>query len=67
MKWYKDKLKKQTNFDRITASEEALAEFIFAVSDACYGCEHDESISYDCPFDDCKASKDSILEWLKQE
>ena len=57
-----------TNFDRITASHEALAEFIFAVSDACFACDiTSDNIPECCPFGDCKASKNSVLEWLKQE
>ena len=67
MKWYKDKLKKQTNFQRITASEEALAEFI---SDIVYDCadvdsDEDGKQCYVCPMNWC--SKDKVLKWLKQE
>ena len=57
-----------TNFDRITKSPEALAEFIFAVSDACFACDiTSDNIPECCPFGECKASKNSVLEWLKQE
>ena len=47
---------KQTNFDRITASPEALAEYI-----NCKGCHHyheDDGCS------DCKAGR---IAWLKEE
>ena len=59
---------KQTNFQRITASHEALAEFIGSVLDCCsdeYGeCKR-------CPLGkNCNAIKDFkqiVLNWLKQE
>ena len=59
---------RQTNFSRITASPEALAEFIGSVLDCCsdvFGeCKH-------CPLDKAciadKGFKQSALEWLKQE
>ena len=59
---------RQTNFARITATPEALAEFIGSVLNCCsdeFGvCEH-------CPLNEnCSANKDfkqSALEWLKQE
>ena len=59
---------RQTNFQRITASPEALAEFIGSVLDCCsdeYGeCKR-------CPLGkNCNAIKDFkqiVLEWLKQE
>ena len=31
-----------TNFDRITASPEALAEFVKTIIDVCYTCDRDE-------------------------
>ena len=59
---------KATNFDEITATPEALAEFIGSVldccSDECGECKH-------CPLGkNCSAIKDFkliALEWLKQE
>lgn len=59
---------KQTNFQRITKSPEALAEFIGSVLDCCsdnFGeCKH-------CPLDkNCianKGFKEIALVWLKQE
>lgn len=58
--------KPQTNFDRITASAESLAEFI---SNSIYDCvdgADEESYSCSiCPMHWC--SKQDVLEWLKQE
>ena len=59
---------KETNFDSVTESPEALAEFIGSVldccSDECGECKH-------CPLGkNCSAIKDFkqiALEWLKQE
>lgn len=55
----------QTNFDRITASAESLAEFI---SDSIYDCvdgADEESYSCSiCPMHWC--SKQDVLEWLKE-
>ena len=55
-----------TNFDRITASAESLAEFI---SNSIYDCvdgADEESYSCSiCPMHWC--SKQDVLEWLKQE
>ena len=59
---------KKTNFQRITATPEALAKFIGSVldccSDECGECKH-------CPLGkNCSAIKDFkqiALEWLKQE
>ena len=64
----KTEKEKQTNFQRITASPEALAEFIGSVldccSDECGECKH-------CHLGkNCSAIKDFkqiALEWLKQE
>ena len=59
---------RQTNFDRISVSPEALAEFIGSVLDCCSD-EFDECKH--CPLDkNCSANKgfkQSALEWLKQE
>ena len=59
---------KQTNFQRITASPEALAEFIGSVLDCCTD-EFDECKH--CPLDKTciagKGFKRIALEWLKQE
>ena len=46
---------KQTNFDRITASPEALAEYM-----SCVGCRY----RYDPECFDCKAGR---IAWLKEE
>lgn len=53
----------KTNFDRITASPEALAEFISELAWACnQNCEA-------CPCTTCVSDIDSLntLAWLKQE
>ena len=60
---------KPTNFDRITQSEEALAEFISNITCECWGCKRVYYAS--CPHyksgltDFC--DRESALEWLKQE
>ena len=55
---------RQTNFDRISASPEALAEFA----------EHFANCCDDCPVSNkniceykCKKCKEALLAWLKQE
>ena len=55
---------KQTNFDRITKTPEALAEFA----------EHFANCCDDCPVSNkniceykCKKCKEALLAWLKQE
>ena len=54
--------KPQTNFDRITASEEALAEWLHReVCTECYQCNIDK-----CPYKGFDSQED-WLEWLKQE
>ena len=61
--------KPPTNFQRITQSEEALAEFISNITCECWGCKRVYSAS--CPHhksgltDFC--DRESALEWLKQE
>lgn len=53
-----------TNFQRITASPEALAEFIVVVRDSCQKEECSE-----CPLKEllfCSKTED-VLDWLKQE
>lgn len=55
---------KATNFDEITSSPEALAEFIVAVRDACQKEECSE-----CPLKEtlfCSKTED-VIKWLKQE
>ena len=56
---------KQTNFSRITASPEALAEFIDEVLKCC---EYNDNCA-GCPLDwrDQICNKNGIIEWLKQE
>lgn len=56
-----------TNFDRITASPEALAEFIFYIfSQIC-----NDNICEECAAEWCKNKqgfkKADVVEWLKQE
>ena len=60
----------QTNFDRITASAEALAEFIDQVTTECYCCGRNR-MSIECQKEPCSTevrycTKD-FVEWLKQE
>ena len=59
---------KQTNFDRITKTPEALAEFIGSVLDCC---SDEFGVCKRCPLDKTciadKGFKQSALEWLKQE
>ena len=60
---------KQTNFDRITESPEALAEFINDVAKRCYTCGdgYTTQPAY-CPFHRCLRGSDfGITEWLNQE
>ena len=67
MKWYRDKPKQQTNFQRITASPEALAEFI---SDVIYDCADKVSNEDGRRCSDCNmlwCSKQDVFWWLKQE
>lgn len=56
------KPKPRTNFDRITESEESLAEFIATVSNCTMiNCK-------DCPLSNANcSSKDGIKEWLQKE
>lgn len=67
MKWYKDKPKSQTNFQRITKSEESLAEFITDIICDCanMGDDDEGKLCYICPMNWC--SKDNVVAWLKQE
>jgi len=57
-----------TNFESITASPEALAEFIGSVLDCC---SDEFGVCKRCPLDKTciadKGFKQSALEWLKQE
>ena len=57
-------LPKQTNFNRITANEEALAEFIIDKLQYCK-----RPVCPICPvWKKCDGnSKESLVEWLKQE
>ena len=50
--------KKVANFERITASPEALAEYLNK-HQSCVGCEHCANYNYSC--------YDALLYWLKQE
>ena len=64
----KTEKEKQTNFQRITASPEALAEFIGSVLDCC---SDEFGVCKRCPLDKTcvadKGFKQSALEWLKKE
>ena len=55
--WDKYPYKSQTNFQRITASPEALAEFICAEMDCafCVG------------YGGCDGNKDTLVKWLKEK
>ena len=62
---------KGTNFQRITESPEALAEFMDELSNACITCgiNGSEYHNENCPFGDfgnC-ADRGSMFLWLKQE
>ena len=67
MKWYKDKPKSQTNFQRITATPEALAEFISDIVYDCADMVSDENGRYCFVCNTHWCSKQDVLEWLKQE
>lgn len=58
-----------TNFDRITQSPEALAEFISEITCECWGCK--AVYAQDCPHSKnritCFCDKESTLEWLKRQ
>ena len=63
--------KPHTNFQRITESPEALAEFMDELSNACITCgiNGSEYHNENCPFGDfgnC-ADRGSMFLWLKQE
>lgn len=62
--------KEETNFDRITASPEALAEFSMRVFKNCAWCL-DGGSPEECPFNaflDCPAeSKENMVKWLKEK
>lgn len=64
-----DDYTRKTNFQRITQSEETLAEFISNITCECWGCKRVYSAS--CPHhkngltDFCDG--ENALEWLKQE
>ena len=59
---------RQTNFDRITASPEALAEFINKAEETYERCCKGD---IRCDFCDCQwcgiAGRSELVEWLKQE
>ena len=56
-----------TNFDRVAASPEALAEFMCQLSFRCFSCGKGNSVINEliCPFHRCTGSK-GILDWLKR-
>ena len=60
--------KPETNFDRITDSPEALAEFIEDVTYRCYGCK--VIFADNCPHRKRGAvmfcEREDCMEWLKQ-
>lgn len=55
----------KTNFDRITASPEALAEFIDGLVSYAYDLK--STSTEDDYFKYCFESKERVLNWLKQE
>ena len=59
---------KETNFDRITKSPEALAEWILKISGNCAWCRDGGNPKF-CPCDgkSCLFEDDGCVEWLKQE
>ena len=67
MKWHKDKPKQQTNFSRITATPESLAEFINEVftTDKNDIWSKFESAEYEQGIG--IGGKKVLVEWLKQE
>lgn len=54
---------KQTNFQRITTSPEALAEFIKTIIDVCYTCDKDEYPQ--CTV--CWCNPLAVKKWLNEE
>ena len=63
------KPKPQTNFQRITESEEVLAEWLDSKFDYCQSvwCWQCDKCKWDETHEDCLSDKDKWLEWLKQE
>ena len=53
---------RQTNFQRITSSPEALAEFMVCCAD-CNNCPNEKSVCQ-YKYENCK---EAWVEWLKQE
>ena len=62
---------KQTNFDRITASPEALVRWVSEIADFCdRGCSHcpvQEKCLYDSDGAGNKGNDELLLEWLNEE
>ena len=60
---------KQTNFDQVTASPEALAEFVHKAEAKYERCCNDVDVR--CDFCECQwcgvAGRSELVEWLKQE
>ena len=58
----KTEKEKQTNFQRITSSPEALADFMVCCAD-CNNCPNEKSVCQ-YKYENCK---ETWVEWLKQE
>ena len=62
---------KQTNFDRITESPEALAKWVCEITDFCdRGCSHcpiQKECLYDADGAGNRENEEMLVEWLKQE
>lgn len=63
--------KPNTNFDRITASPEALAKWVCEITDFCdRGCSHcpiEEKCLYDSDGAGNKDNESLLLDWLNEE
>ena len=79
MKWYKDKQKHETNFQRITASEEKLADFMYCLTEVYhYYVGENMGVIMQYANEDANDKNhielihgnrdfDELMEWLKQE
>ena len=56
---------KQTHFDQITATPEALAKFLIDVRNNCWTCG--DYGQPECPFGECVDKSSDVLAWLRQE
>lgn len=69
MKWYKDKPKQQTNFQRITESPEKLAKFIAKAERYAEKCAEQllDCDTCECKWCEANNKKPKLIDWLKQE